>query len=121
MWVVLVTAMYVMKVLLRETLMKIGLLFLVMAVGTTSTWVWAGRDIKPEAVRDWVESGKILSFEEIFQLNKSYLSGKILDLEVEKQHGRIVYEIEQLKENGEVSEVYIDAVTGQFIKEKAED
>lgn len=101
--------------------MKIGLIFLVMAVGTISTPVWADRDIKPETVRAWVEAGKILSFEEIFQLNKSHLSGEILDLEVEKKHGRIVYEIEKLKENGEVSEVYIDAVTGQFLKEEAED
>jgi len=101
--------------------MKIGLIFLVMAVGTISTPVWAGRDIKPETVREWVDSGQILSFEDIFQLNKSYISGKILDLEVEKKDEHIVYEIEQLKDNGEVSEVYIDAVTGQFIKEEAED
>ncbi len=104
-----------------ETLMKIGLIFLALAVGTISAAVWADRDIKPETVRAWVESGQIRSFEEIFQLNKSALSGQILDLDVEKKHGRIVYEIEQLKENGTVSEVYIDAITGQFIKEEAGD
>ncbi|MGY8872150.1 MAG: PepSY domain-containing protein [Pseudomonadales bacterium] len=101
--------------------MKIGLIFLVMAVGTISTSVWADRNIKPEAVRAWVDSGKILSFEEIFQLNKNYLSGKILDLEVEYEDDLIVYEIEQLKESGEVTEVYIDAVTGRFLKEEADD
>ena len=101
--------------------MKIGLLFLVMVVGTISPSAWADRDIKADVVRAWVESGKILSFQEIFQLNKNYLSGKILDLEVEKDDGRIIYEIEQLKKNGEVSEVYIDAMTGQFLKEEAED
>lgn len=101
--------------------MKIGLLFLALVVGTISATVWADRDIKPETVRAWVESGQIRSFEEIFQLNKSTLSGEILDLEVEKKHGRIVYEIEQLKENGTVSEVYIDAVSGEFIKEEADD
>ncbi len=101
--------------------MKVGLLFLALVVGTISATVWADRDIKPETVRAWVESGQIRSFEEIFQLNKSTLSGEILDLKIKKKHGRIVYEIEQLKENGTVSEVYIDAVSGEFIKEEADD
>lgn len=101
--------------------MKIQLLFLVMAVGTISQPAWADRNIKAEQIREWVATGEIMSFEEIFQLNKMHLTGKILDLEVEMKHENIIYEIEQISHNGEVSEVYIDAVTGQFLKEETED
>jgi uncharacterized membrane protein YkoI len=101
--------------------MKIRLIFLAMVVGTICNTAQADRNNSAEAVREWVVEGKMLPFETIFQMNRQHLTGKILDLEVEKEDGLIIYEIEQLKDNGEVSEIYIDAVTGKFLKEEAED
>jgi uncharacterized membrane protein YkoI len=46
--------------------------------------------------------------------------GKILEVELEKEHGRLIYEVEILSKDGVVTEVYIDARTGKFLFAKEE-
>lgn len=100
--------------------MRIIFAFLVMAVGMINL-AHAGSDVSDKQVRAWVTEGKILPFEEIYSLNKSRLSGRLLDLEIEREDGRIVYEAELLDANGDVRELYIDAVTGEVVKEELDD
>lgn len=38
---------------------------------------------------------------------------RLLEVELEREHGRIVYELELLDDNGRVRERYFDAVTGE--------
>ncbi len=103
-----------------ENLVMIRSIFQVLVIGMTSQLTWADKQIDAEQVRAWVSNGTILPFQEILKLNQQYLTGKILDLDVEKKQKRIVYEIEHINHNGEVTEVYIDAVSGRFIKEERE-
>ena len=44
----------------------------------------------------------------------------MLDLEVEKEHGRIVYEMEFLREDGRVLELEIDARDGTLLEKEIE-
>jgi len=71
-------------------------------------------------VVEWVKEGKVLSFDSIMQRYESRLSGRLLDLEVEQKHGRIIYELEILRDDGIVYEIKIDAKTGEWLKEKVD-
>ncbi len=100
--------------------MRIIFASLVMVVGMTNL-AYAGSDVSDKQVRAWVAEGKILPFEEIYARNKDRLSGRLLDLEIEREDGRIVYEAELLDADGDVWELYIDAVTGEVVKEELDD
>nr|WP_307955374.1 PepSY domain-containing protein [Shewanella putrefaciens] len=54
------------------------------------------------------------------QRYESRLQGRLLDLEVEQKHGRIIYELEILRDDGIVYEIKIDAKTGEWLKEKVD-
>ncbi|WP_051088382.1 PepSY domain-containing protein [Amphritea japonica] len=100
--------------------MRIRFVFLAMVVGMINL-AHAGSDISDKQVRAWVAEGRILPFEEIYARNKDRLSGHLLDLEIEQEDGRIVYEAELLDAKGDVWELYIDAVTGEVVKEEQDD
>ncbi|MFB2735935.1 PepSY domain-containing protein [Shewanella mangrovisoli] len=71
-------------------------------------------------VVEWVKEGKVLPFDTIMQRYQSRLKGRLLDLEVEQKHGRIIYELEILRDDGVVYEIQIDAKTGEWLKEKVD-
>ncbi|MCP4272968.1 MAG: peptidase M4 [Gammaproteobacteria bacterium] len=102
--------------------MKMKLLFLVMVVGMTDGLeLYAdSKDDLSKHVLKWVKEGKVLSYDAIKKRYKKRLKGKLLDLEVEKEKGRIIYELELLREDSVVYEIKIDAQTGEWLKEEKE-
>ncbi len=100
--------------------MKTGLLFLVMVAGMTSSAL-AKEDINAEQARRWVESGEILPLDKILAANREQLVGKILDIELEYEDGRRVYEIKLLDAKGQRLEYYFDALTGELFKMENDD
>lgn len=103
--------------------MKIGLLFLAMALGMTKAFVLYADDHNDlsEHVLQWVKEGKVLSFEIIQERYKERLQGRLLDLEVEREHGRIIYELEIMRKDSVVYEIKIDAQSGEWLDEERED
>ncbi|MFC1681083.1 PepSY domain-containing protein [Pseudomonadota bacterium] len=102
--------------------MKTLLLFLVLAVGTISpSLADADRELDADTVRKWVEAGKVLPLEELLERHRQRIPGRLLDLEVEREHGRIVYELEVVDEQGQVQEIYLDAQTGEWLGQELED
>ena len=105
--------------------MKMMFISLAWVIGTISLASWqpvsASREFSTEQIREWVRDGSILSLEDILQRNPQAAEGRLLDLEVEREHGRIVYELEVLHEDGQVTEYEIDAASGQLLKQKIED
>ncbi len=73
-----------------------------------------------EKVRDLMKSGNILPLETILEGLKETSSGRILEVELEEKKGRLIYEIEQVDEQGVVREYSFDATNGDLIKEKVE-
>jgi uncharacterized membrane protein YkoI len=71
--------------------------------------------------RRLLDSGKILPLEDILRNVRQISPGKVLDVELEKEDGQIVYEIEILGGNGVIKEVYIDAKTGKLLLTKEDD
>lgn len=81
----------------------------------------AGADEGQAAARNLRESGVILSLEKIAEHARGVKSGEILETELERDHGRYVYEIEILDETGQVWELKLDAGTGALIKMEIDD
>lgn len=96
--------------------MKITWLFLVMAVGTINPAL-AEKHPNAAQVRAWVEQGEILSLESILQLTP--LGGELLDAEVEWEGGVLTYELKWLDAQGQRHETYVDARSGELVKEKS--
>jgi len=102
--------------------MKILFLLLALVVGTTSMVpARADRDPDSDTVRQWVEEGRILSLDELLERHSERLGGRLLDLEVEREDGRIVYELEMMDDDGRVREIYLDAGSGEWLSEEFED
>lgn len=81
----------------------------------------ASRDIDQDEARRLMLAGKIRPLSELMQLHPRRLSGHLLDVELEEEKGRLVYEIEVLGQDGVVREFYLDAATGAVVKEEIED
>ena len=67
------------------------------------------------------KAGEILPLEKILERARAEHPGKVLETELEHKHGRYVYEVELLDEQGVVWEVKLDAKTGAVIKSKRDD
>lgn len=71
--------------------------------------------------RKLVESGTILSLEQILDHLGTRVEGKILEVEFEREDGHYIYEIEILDDSGLVRELEVDAVSGEILKMELED
>ena len=102
--------------------MKIRFLFLAFLSGmTNSVTLYADKkDDLSKHVLQWVKEGKVLSFETLKKRYKKRLKGRLLDLEVENEKDRIIYELELLRADSVVYEIKIDAQTGEWLKEEKE-
>lgn len=78
----------------------------------------ANADDDSREVRRLVQEGKVMSLEALLGMHRNRLQGRILDLEMEEEHGRVIYEIKTLDTEGVVREVEIDAQTGEWLREK---
>ncbi len=63
---------------------------------------------------DAVRSGKAMPIAAILKKISPKL-GEILEIELENDHGRLVYEIKYLDQGGRRREAYVDAASGRFI------
>jgi len=68
-----------------------------------------------------VEQGEILPLQQILDLLGQQQVGRVLEVELEHEHGRYIYEIELLGEDGRVLEYEMDAASGEIINTKLEE
>jgi len=71
--------------------------------------------------RALVQSGEILPLETILKNLKKRATGRIIEVELERKKGRLIYEIEQVDDRGIVKEFIFDAMNGDLLKEEVED
>ena len=88
----------------------VGLLF---ALGTTA---WA--DDKEGKITDLVKDAKV-TIDQAIKTASEKVPGTIVEAELEKKHGKTVWEVEVLGVDGNVTEVHIDATTGAVIDTEA--
>lgn len=66
------------------------------------------------------ESGEILPLEEILVISRKQVDGRILEVELKRKHGVLLYEIKILDINGRVWELKVDASNGTIIEREQE-
>lgn len=73
-----------------------------------------------ERARALLEAGDILPLEQILERVRESYPGRLLEVELEKDDGKLIYEVELLDGEGRVWELELDAVSGEMMKEKQE-
>jgi len=74
-----------------------------------------------EEARLLSRAGEIKPLNDILLSIKKEIPGTVLEVELERKHNKLVYEIEILQQQGIVKEVYVDARTGEIISIKGGD
>ena len=100
--------------------MKIISLFLMLAGGAISAFTHADSDFSRAEILKLVDEGKILPLETLLARYPENEYGKLLDLEVEREHGKIIYELEFLRDDGRVLEIEVDASSGRLLGQELE-
>jgi len=96
--------------------MKIPLIFLAMVAGTTSLTLLAGEEkFDANTIRAWVSEGRILPLQQILESPELEGFGRVLDIEVERENGHLVYELKLLDQQGRRHKFYMDAETGKRV------
>jgi len=78
-------------------------------------------DLKADKVWELKQSGKIIPLEDLIKQVRRDYPGRIIEIELEDEDGRYVYELELVDENGVVWELEVDASTGQVLKYEQDD
>lgn len=91
-------------------------LLLALSAGTTTAWAFSAED----DMKRLEGLGPTISLESVIKRAQALQPGRMIEAEIEELHGRVVYEIEILDNEGRVWELLFDAKTGQFI-ERTED
>lgn len=105
---------------LFSTILKTALLLLMLML-LHPTHAFADNEYDHDEARELREAGKILPLETILRKVKKEKMGRVLEVELEKKHGRYYYEIELIDSDGTVWEQKIDARTGELKERKQED
>ena len=71
--------------------------------------------------RRLMATGSILPLESILDRVQAQRPGRILEVELEREDGGYIYEIELLDESGQVWELELDAVAGETLEQKLEE
>lgn len=68
-----------------------------------------------------LREGKILPLSEILSRVEHVTGGNVLEVEAEHEDHGLVYEVYFLDPNGQRHEIYVDAATGEILKQKLDD
>jgi uncharacterized membrane protein YkoI len=81
----------------------------------------AQADEDHEVARDAVERGELLPLSKILQLAEQKYPGRVLEVDLDREKGRFLYELEILLEDGRVIELTYDGQTGELLESEVED
>ena len=90
-----------------------GVVGLVLALGSNA---WA--DDKEGKITELVKDATV-TIDQAIKTASEKVQGTVVEAELEKKHGKTVWEVEILGADGNVTEVHIDAATGAVIDTEA--
>ncbi|HSG05745.1 MAG TPA: PepSY domain-containing protein [Nitrospiria bacterium] len=92
-----------------------GLLVLVLILSSVAPGITrSGED--HDRVKALKEAGEIVPLEAIIEKARANRPGRVLEAELETEHGRLLYELEFLDDQGVVWELEYDARTGELLE-----
>lgn len=98
----------------RHLIMLVGLLYMAV-VGLSYANNAFGQPHDPRDIRAAVERGDVLALPRVLELAQRRVPGEVLEVELDKDDGRITYEVKVLTPDGRVREVTIDAHSGKVL------
>ncbi|HEY7840439.1 MAG TPA: PepSY domain-containing protein [Gammaproteobacteria bacterium] len=105
-------------------MIRIHAVALLFVLGTVPVAAQTGASVgadEAEQARSLTDSGAILPLEQILERTKQEFPGRVIEIELDKEDGRYVYELEIVDPEGRVWELEIDAATGELIEKERED
>ena len=102
-----------------------GLLILAMS-GLTTTVTAKDKplllaELEAREVRKLKESGAIMSLESLLKRVRQDYPGRVIEIDLEDEEGRYVYEMEIVDDTGSVWEILMDAGTGELLERERDD
>jgi uncharacterized membrane protein YkoI len=96
----------------------IGSLCLAVVLGTTATLAddASKKQREQDAIREALQRGETLPLVRILAITQEAVSGDVIEVELERKHETLVYEIKILTPGGRVREVKVDARTGLVLE-----
>jgi uncharacterized membrane protein YkoI len=82
---------------------------------------WEDQDHSHDRARRASAAGEILSIAAIYERARLAVPGRILEAELDRSHGRWVYEIKVLSPQGRLFELKLDAATGRVLDREESD
>lgn len=80
------------------------------------------RDLSQDEALKLRQEGKVLASQTFIQRAlERHPKARLLELELEKKHGRYIYEVELLTVQGQVRELKFDASSGELLKDEEDD
>lgn len=80
---------------------------------------WQGgviADEDHERVYEMRQAGDILSLEKILEISRQRMPGKVIEVELEREDGKLIYELEILDEQYKVWKLEVDAMKGDILQ-----
>jgi uncharacterized membrane protein YkoI len=78
-------------------------------------------DVGPEVAKRLLSEGRIKPLSEILNSVTGKIPGKLIEVELELEDGKYVYEFKLLRPNGRVQEIEADAASGTILKVEDDD
>ena len=92
---------------------------LLLAALLVATPALAGRDLEQDEALRLRQAGVIQPLDALLRpLLERYPGARLLEAELEEEHGRYIYELELLTRQGEVRDIELDASSGAVLEDK---
>lgn len=89
-------------------------------LGAAATWSPVQADsVRQGEVRELRAAGKILPMEDILGRVRSAQPGQVVEIELEREDGRYVYEVKLIDDADRIHELELDAATGEVVRRRS--
>lgn len=101
-----------------RTMLPLGGMALVLALVGIPASPAGAAEADHEQARKALAAGEVLSLRQILDRVEKSHPGQILEVELEREQGRWIYEIKLLRPDGAVSKLKLDARNGDLLQQK---
>ena len=75
--------------------------------------------LRQSEVRQLREAGKIMSIEDILGRARNAQPGEVVEVELEREDGRLVYEVKLIDDGDRIHKLELDAASGEVLNRKS--
>jgi uncharacterized membrane protein YkoI len=104
----------------RHARLRIALAALLLT-GLAQPSAWSSDSRDHERARAAVEAGQVLPLPTLLERLRRTHPGQVLELELERDDGRWIYEVKLLQANGQLLKLEVDAATAQVLEVRRKD